>query len=125
MGYIKTDLLTQLKGFAPFEQIALIYEDRSKFFAELNNYLVGGLVISSPKLFLMLKPIDKTVEPSGQWFAEKPDCWFCRWAAGVGALKAMMDSIEPLPFVMFRRITPNGETNLRTYKWDTMYRKTA
>jgi len=30
-----------------------------------------------------------------------------------------------LPFVMFRRITPNGETNLRTYKWDTMYRRVA
>ena len=125
MGHIKTDLLTKLTGYAPFEQIALLYEDKKKFFAELNNYLVGGLVVSSPKLFLMSKPIDKAVDPSGQWFAEKPDCWYVRWAAGQGGLKAMMDAVEPLPFVMFRRVTPNGETKLRTYGWENMYKKLA
>ena len=123
MGLLKTDAARKLKGFAPFEQIALLYEDRKNFFAELNNYLVGGLVISSPQLFMMLKPIDTAVDPSGQWFAEKPDCWYVRWAAGVGALRAMMDAVEPLPFDMFRRVTPNGETNLRTYDWKTMYRR--
>ena len=103
----------------------MLYEDKSKFFAELNNYMVGGLVISTPSLFLMLKPIDRSVDPSGQWYAETPDCWYCRWAAGIGALKEMMDSVEPLPFVMFRRVTENGETELRTYKWDSMYRKVS
>ena len=125
MGQIKTDLIKKLKGFAPFEQIAMLYEDRSKFFAELNNYMIGGLVISTPSIFLMLKPIDRSVDPSGQWYAEKPDCWYCRWAAGIGGLKEMMDSIEPLPFLMFRRVTENGETALLTYKWDSMYRKVS
>lgn len=125
MGQIKTDLIKKLKGFAPYEQIAMLYEDKSKFFGELNNYMVGGLVISTPSLFLMMKPIDRSVEPSGQWYAENPDCWYCRWAAGTGALKEMMDSLEPLPFLMFRRVTENGETKLRTYKWESMYRKVS
>ena len=125
MGHLKTDLLKKLKGLAPFEQIVSIYQDKAAFFKELNNYLVGGMVISNPSFFMMLKPIDKAVDPSGQWFAEKPDCWFVRWAAGQGGLKAMMDAVEPLPFVMFRRITPNGETKLRTYRWENMYRKLA
>ena len=34
----------------------------------------------------------------------------------------MMDELEPLPFLKFRRITLNGETNIRTYSWDRMYK---
>jgi len=45
MGHLKTDLLKKLKGLAPFEQIIAIYQDKSFFFKELNNYLVGGMVI--------------------------------------------------------------------------------
>ena len=123
MGQIKTDLIKKLKGFAPFEQIAMLYEDKTKFFEELNNYLVGGVVISTPSIFMMLKPIDREVDPRGQWYAQTPDAWYVRWASGIGGLKAMMNAVEPLPYVMFRRVTENGETNLRTYKWESMYRK--
>jgi len=123
MGQIKTDLVKKLKGFAPFEQIAMLYDDKSKFFEELNNYLVGGVVIATPSIFMMCKPIDREVDPSGQWYADTPDCWYIRWASGIGGLRAMMNSIEPLPYVMFRRITEQGESDLRTYKWDKMYKK--
>jgi hypothetical protein len=125
MGQLKTELLNKLKDFPPFEQIASLYEDKSLFVKELENYLVGGMVFSTPTMFMMLKPVDSTIDPNGQWYAQKPDCWYIRWAAGRGYLKAMMDIIEPLPKVMFRRITENGETDLRTYKWEQMYKKVS
>lgn len=125
MGQLKTEMLEKLKDFPPFEQIAALYEDKTLFIRELNNYLVGGLVFSTPAMFMMLKPIDSSVDPSGQWYAQKPDAWYVRWAAGRGYLKAMMDIVEPLPKVMFRRVTENGETDLRTYNWETMYKKVS
>jgi len=125
MGHLKTDLLKKLKGLAPFEQIVAVYRDKSAFFKELNNYLIGGLVISNPSFFMMLKSIDKAKEPSAQWFVDKPDAWYVRWVAGQGCVKQMMDSVAPLPFVQFRRISTNGETSLRTYAWDKLYKKVA
>ena len=125
MGQLKTELINKLKDFPPFEQIAALYEDKTLFIRELNNYLVGGLVFSTPSMFMMLKPIDSTIDPSGQWYAQNPDAWYVRWAAGRGYLKSMMDIVEPLPKVMFRRVTENGETELRTYNWETMYRKVS
>jgi len=74
---------------------------------------------------MMLKPIEKAKEPSGQWFVKEPDTWYVRWVAGQGCVKAMMDAVSPLPFVQFRRISPNGETDLRTYPWDKLYKKVA
>ncbi|MAK37819.1 MAG: hypothetical protein CMC15_16795 [Flavobacteriaceae bacterium] len=121
MGQLKTELVNKLEGFAPFEKILALYKEPEKFFAELNNYMVGGLVLSSPKFFMMLKPVNKTVDPHGQWWAENPDTWYVRWAAGDG-VKILMDAVEPLPFIMFRRITPKGETKLRTYPWDKFYK---
>jgi hypothetical protein len=125
MGQLKTELINKLKDFPPFEQIAALYEDKSLFIRELNNYLVGGLVFSTPSMFMMLKPIDSSIDPSGQWYAQNPDAWYVRWAAGRGYLKSMMDIVEPLPKVMFRRVTENGETELRTYNWGTMYKKVS
>ena len=123
MGHLKTELINSLKGFAPYEQIALLYQDKRNFFREMNNYLVGGLVLSTPKLFLMAKPISRSSDPNGQWYVEDPDCWYVRWAAGTGGLKEMMDAVQPLPYVKFRRITMKGDTKLRTYKWDNLYRR--
>lgn len=125
MGQLKTELINKLKDFPPFEQIAALYEDKTLFIRELNNYLVGGLVFSTPSMFMMLKPINSSIDPSGQWYTQNPDAWYVRWAAGRGYLKSMMDIVEPLPKVMFRRVTENGETELRTYNWETMYRKVS
>jgi hypothetical protein len=125
MGSLKIELLNKLKHLPPFEQVVSLYENKSEFFKEMHNYLIGGLVISNPQLFMMLKPIDGSADPQGQWYVKNPDTWYVRWVAGQGQLKAMMDNVSPLPFVMFRRITPNGDTKIRTYKWETMYRKVA
>ena len=108
MGQLKTDLIRKLKGLAPFEQIARMYKDPADFSAELNNYLVGGVVISTPTMFAMGKPIDSAIDPCGQWYADKPDCWYVRWFAGEGALQAIMDAVEPLQKVMFKRVKERG-----------------
>lgn len=121
MGQLKAELVSKLEGFAPFEKIQALYTDPEKFFAELHNYMVGGLVLSSPRFFMMLKPVDKSKDPSGQWWAKNPDAWYVRWAAG-GGVKALMDAVDPLPFIMFRRLTPKGETEMRTYAWDKFYK---
>ena len=121
MGQLKTDLIRKLNGLAPFEQIARMYKDPADFGAELNNYLVGGVVVSTPTMFAMGKPIDSSIDPSGQWYADKPDCWYVKWFAGKGALQAIMDTVEPLPKVSFTR-TKNGKVSkLRTYRWSRLY----
>ena len=123
MGKIGRSICEKLVGRAPIERILDVYEDKDYFFRELNNYLVGGLVVSCSKFFMMVKPIDSTKPPSGQWWAKEPDCWYVRWVAGEKCMKAMFDSLEPLPKIMFRRLMPQGETDLRTLDWDRMYKK--
>ena len=125
MGQLKTELASRLKGCVPIEKIMALYNEPSKFVEELNNYLMGGLVISSPSFFMMLKPIEKDEDPHGQWNIKEPDAWYVRWAAGDNAVKAMMDAVTPLPYVCFRRLTAAGETKMRTYDWDKFYKKVA
>ena len=122
MGNLKTELLTKLKGYAPYQQIVALYEDKGPFFKELHNYMIGGMVCSNPSYFMMCKAIDGSKDASDQWFCKTPDTWYIRWVAGQGCIKEMMEQLEPLPFLKFRRITPNGETNIRTYSWDRMYK---
>tara|TARA_R100001463_G_scaffold82499_1_gene137096 strand:+ start:65 stop:445 length:381 start_codon:yes stop_codon:yes gene_type:complete len=125
MGQLKTEMLAQLKGYAPITKIMELYNEPKKFVEELNNYLMGGMVISSPHFFLMLKPIDRTKDPHGQWWVQDPNAWYVRWAAGDKAVKAMMDAVPPLPYLCFRRLTEGGETKLRTYNWQKFYKKVA
>ena len=123
MGGVTSKISEKLFGRAPIEQVLSVYEDKERFFQELNNYLVGGLVISCSKFFMMVKPIDSSKPPSGQWWAKDPDCWYVRWVAGNGQLKMMFDSLTPLPKVMFRRLKAGGESDLKTLSWDRMFRK--
>ena len=121
MGKLRTDLIRKLKGLAPFEQIMGLYEDPADFNADLNSYLIGGVVISTPTMFAMGKPINSTIDPSGQWYAEKPDAWYVRWFAGEGALQAIMDAVEPLEKVMFSRVKQGKEKLTKTYSWNKLY----
>jgi hypothetical protein len=121
MGKLRTDLIRKLKGLAPFEQIMGLYEDPADFNADLNSYLIGGVVISTPTMFAMGKPINSTIDPSGQWYAEKPDAWYVRWFAGEGALQAIMDTVEPLEKVMFSRVKQGKEKLIKTYQWKKLY----
>ena len=105
MGGIKTALLKQLKGYSPVDRIVMLYETGEDFVKELANYMTGGIVISNPRFFMMVKAIDSSKPPRGQWGVEEPDCWYARWVAGATALPNMFDSLEPLPWLMFRRLT--------------------
>ena len=58
MGNLKTELLTKLKGYAPYQQIVALYEDKAPFFKELHNYMIGGMVCSNPSYFMMCNAID-------------------------------------------------------------------
>jgi|TARA_R110002020_G_scaffold36876_6_gene110827 hypothetical protein len=118
MGGIKVDLLKQLKQYAPVDRIVLLYERGEDFIKELANYMTGGVVIANPKFFMMMKAIDSTKPPKGQWGVSNPDCWYARWVAGDNALGDMFDQLDPLPYLMFRRLTENGETKMRKYSWD-------
>jgi len=118
MGSIKVDLLKQLKQYAPVDRIVLLYERGEDFIKELANYMTGGVVIANPKFFMMMKAIDSTLPPKGQWGVKNPDCWYARWVAGDNALGDMFDQLDPLPYLMFRRLTENGETKMRKYSWD-------
>lgn len=120
MNQLRTDSI-KLKGLAPFEQIMAFYEDPADFNADLNSYLIGGVVISTPTMFAMGKPINSTIDPSGQWYAEKPDAWYVRWFAGEGALQAIMDAVEPLEKVMFSRVKQGKEKLTKTYSWNKLY----
>ena len=115
-------MLTKLEGFAPYQQIVALYHDKAPFFKELHNYMIGGMVQSNPSFFMMCKAVDGSKDASEQWFCKNPDTWYIRWVAGKGCIKEMMDQLDPLPFLKFRRITPNGETKIRTYKWERMYK---
>ena len=125
MPKLRTDLIRKLKGLAPFEQIMAFYDDPADFNADLNSYLVGGVVISTPTMFAMGKPIDSAIDPSGQWYAKNPDAWYVRWFAGEGALRAIMDAVNPLPKVTFRRTKNGEESKLRTYPWERLYKLTG
>jgi len=117
MGGIKVELLRQLKEYSPVDRIVMLYERGEDFAKELANYMTGGVVIANPRYFMMMKAIDSTKPPRGQWGVENPDCWYARWVAGENVLGEMFDQLEPLPYLMFRRITENGETGLRKYSW--------
>ena len=124
MGGVKVELLKKLREYAPVDRIVLLYEQKEDFLQELANYMSGGLVVSNPKFFMMTKPIDSSQPPKGQWQVDDPDCWYIRWVAGEESLGAMMECMEPLKFVMFSRITENGETSMRKYSWDRLARLT-
>jgi len=118
---IKTGSIRKLKGLTPYAQIMSFYDNPADFNADLNSYLIGGVVISTPTMFAMGKPIDSAIDPSGQWYAKNPDAWYVRWFAGQGALQAIMDTVEPLEKVVFSRVKQGKEKLTKTYSWNKLY----
>lgn len=115
----------KLIGETAFERMLALAESRENFLMEFNNYMQGGVIVNTPKMFLMAKPVDSSKEPDGQWWVEKPDAWYVRWASGEGAMKAMMNMGEPLPYIVFRRIKEGVTKPFKRYEWDTLYRRIA
>ena len=109
----------------PFHQIQKFYDNIGDFTQELGNYLTGGVVISTPTMFAMGKPIDSSLSPDGQWYSESADTWYVKWFAGQGSLRAIMDAVCPLPKVAFRRTRNGKESELKTYNWNRLYKLTG
>lgn len=97
------------------------YPNPSEFNNDLNNYLVGGVVISTPRFFVMGKPVDSKSDPRDQWWVDNPDAWYVRWFAGKGAMQALMDAVEPLKLVTFQRQKNGKEGQIKTYSWSKLY----
>lgn len=112
-----------LKGGTALERLIELAPDRKNFLKEMNNYLQAGVVVNSPRMFLMAKPIESSKEPDGQWWVEKPDAWYIRWASGEGSMKLMMSMGEPLPFVVFRRFKDGHTGKLKRYEWKRLHER--
>lgn len=113
----------KLIGKTAFEQLLDMSESRENFLLEFHNYMQGGVIVNTPRMFLMAKPIDSLKHPDKQWWVEKPDAWYVRWASGNGAMKMMMEMGRPLPYVMFRRIKEGFTKPFKRYEWNTIYRR--
>ena len=123
MGKLNTDFSSNQRGLAPYEEVMELYSNKADFFREMHNYLQGGVIISTPSFFVMGKPVDDTIDPEDQWYVKEPNAWFVKWLAGKGAIKAIMDSVKPLPSVVFSRFK-SGKSKIRKYDWDKFYSKT-
>ncbi len=123
MSSIKAHLIKKTTGLKPIDHIHRLYEDKKEFNLDLQSYLQYGYLHSCDDLFLMAKKVDCNVDPFEQWLSPNPNCWFVRWASGVGGLKKMMDSVKPMEWVMFRRVRENGhETEYRICRWTRLYK---
>ena len=123
MGKITAEHIRQ--SVSPIHQIMNMYEEKADFIQDLESYLQAGMVVSNPSFFLMAKPVDKSIDPSGQWYTEpsKCDAWFVRWASGKGCMKHMMDTVKPLAHVIFSRMKGEGITNYKIYDWNKLKRR--
>ena len=105
------------------ESLMEVVPDRENFLAEMHNYMQAGVVINTPRMFVMAKPVDSSLDPGDQWWVEKPDAWYVRWAAGDGVMQMMMDSGEPLPYLIWRRIKSGATGKFKRYEWNKLYRR--
>lgn len=125
MAKITADLIR--RSVSPIHDIIKMYDDRADFIQDLESYLQAGMVISNPSFFLMAKPVDKSIDPSGQWYTEpsKCDAWFVRWASGKGCMKHMMETVKPLAHVIFSRVKNEETTNYKIYDWNKLKRRVS
>ena len=123
MAKITADLVKQT--LAPIHQIMEMYDEKADFVQDLESYLQAGVVISTPAFFLMGKPVDKSIDPSGQWYtdASKCDTWFVKWASGKGAMQYMMETVKPLAHVMFSRLKGEETSDYKIYDWNKFKRR--
>jgi hypothetical protein len=113
----------KLAGETAFEQLVRIAPDKRNFLAEVNNYMQAGVLINTPRMFVMVKPVDSSEHPDAQWWVENPDAWYVRWASSKGAMNTMMTLVEPLPYVVFRRVKEGVTKPFKRYDWNTLFRR--
>lgn len=121
MTNISADLVKS--GYPPITEVMSHYDNKLDFIQDLESYIRAGVIISTPKFFIMGKPVDSKVDPRGQWYAEKPDAWFVKLASGRGAMKYFKNLVQPLSKVIFSRYK-NGEFSaFKIYDWEKITRR--
>ena len=113
---ITADLVKE--GYPPMVDVMNHYEDKKDFIQDLESYFQAGVVISTPTFFVMGKPVDSSLDPRGQWYAENADAWFVKLASGKGAMKYMISLVKPLAKVMFSRFKNGQFSEFKTYDWE-------
>lgn len=107
----------------PVELSAAVYEKEPcarSFKEDLEAHLLHGLVVSTPELFLMARPVlacaphEQIVNP---WYNDFPiwDCWHVYLYSG-NMMSAFKQATYELQFVSFER-----KNRLRVYRWDDIY----
>lgn len=98
----------------PFQQVIALYDQfptGATIGEDLADYLSTGYVISTPKIFVMGKPVCYAS-------AGDPDCWFIY--AYAGRVKTVLDFIPyPLRYVSFQR---RGK-GVKTYEFNAIVRR--
>jgi hypothetical protein len=108
----------------PVLKAAAVYEQEPcvrTFAQDLEAHLLHGLVVSTPDLFLMARPVshdaigDKIVNPWHNTWESEPDCWHLYLYAG-DMMTAFKQATHELPYVSFER-----KNRLRIYSWDQIF----
>jgi len=108
----------------PVLKAAAVYEQEEcvrPFAQDLEAHLLHGLVISTPDLFLMARPVshdasgDKIVNSWHNTWDNEPDCWHVYLYSGE-MMSAFFQSSTWLPYVSFER-----KNRLRVYRREVIY----
>jgi hypothetical protein len=96
---------------SPFEEAQAVYDSepcRRGFFEDLLSHLAYGFVFSSPKAFLMGRPVRHDASPEEILNPDvgfsNPTAWLVYCAAGKSALDVLVEfEPYPLPFIGWER----------------------
>jgi hypothetical protein len=109
----------------PVQRAAAVYDREPcarSFKEDLEAHLIYGLVVSTPDLFLMARPVShdapryEIVNPwCNVWDSGEPDCWHLYLYAG-DMLSAFQQATYELPYVSFER-----KNRLRVYRREVIY----
>ena len=111
------DMNPVLKAAAVYEQ-----EECVRTFAQdLEAHLLHGVVVSTPNLFCMGRPVshdasgDKIVNPWHNTWDKEPDCWHLYLYAG-DMMSAFKQATHELPYVSYEM-----KNRLRVYRSEVIY----
>lgn len=110
----------------PFEKAADVYRNEwcaRSFKEDLALHFQFGWVISSPRFFVMGRPVcrwwesSEIVNPECRVFLDSPDCWHV-WLAAGDLKEALKFLPFPLPYISFER-----KNVLKMYPFDRFVSK--
>jgi hypothetical protein len=92
----------------------------------LGRHLAGGVIVSSPQLFICAREIHWDEERGEPSLAEPldPNCWFVELAAGIGRTNVLRDLLRALPHPQkWLAWCRRGEMRVRVFNWNKLSNK--